>query len=55
MGQPLTREVGTLKNGLLRPRLGAIIMLSRLPASHPDCRAGLIQIVALHIRIAPIR
>jgi hypothetical protein len=28
------------------PRLSAIIMSSRLPASHPDCRAVLIQIVA---------
>ena len=45
-----TREpqVGALKKGLLRPRLSAIIMSSRLPASHPDCRAVLIQIVALY-------
>ena len=44
-----TREppVGALKKGLLRPRLSAIIMSSRLPASHPDRRAVLIQIVAL--------
>jgi hypothetical protein len=44
-----TREppVGALEKGLLRPRLSAIIMSSRLPASHPDCRAVLIQIVAL--------
>jgi len=47
MGQPLTRKVGTLKNGLLRPRLSAIVMPSRLPASHPDCRAVLIEIVVL--------
>jgi len=32
---------------LHRPRLSAIIISSRLPASHPDCRAVLIQIVAL--------
>jgi hypothetical protein len=43
------RQVGTLKKGLLRPRLSAIITLSRLPASHPDRRAVLIQIVALQI------
>jgi hypothetical protein len=42
------RQVGTLKKGLLRPRLSAIITLSRLPASHPDRRAVLIEIVALH-------
>jgi hypothetical protein len=44
-----TREpqVGALKKGLLRPRLSAIIMSLRLPASYPDCRAVLIQIVAL--------
>jgi len=40
------RQVGTLKKGLLPPKLSAIITLSRLPASHPDCRAVLIQIVA---------
>jgi hypothetical protein len=37
---------------LHRPRLSAIIMSSRLPASHPDCRAVLIQIVALQL-LAP--
>lgn len=38
---------GSVRRGLRRPRLSAIIMSSRLPASHPDCRAVLIQIVAL--------
>jgi len=37
------------KRGLHRPRLSAIIMSSRLPASHPDCRAVPVQIVALQI------
>src|SRR5262245_48613267 len=43
MDQPLTRG-WHLKKGLLRPRLSAIIMSSRLPASHPDCRAVLIRL-----------
>jgi hypothetical protein len=42
--------LGALKKGLLRVRLSPIIMSSRLPASHPDCRAVLIQIVALYSR-----
>jgi hypothetical protein len=41
-------QVGTLKKSLLRPRLSAIIMLSRLLVSHPDCRAVLICAVRLH-------
>src|ERR1700730_11474161 len=36
------------KKSVLRPRLSAIIMWSRLLVSHPDCRAVLIQIVALY-------
>jgi hypothetical protein len=38
---------GTLKKGLHRPRLNAIIPILTAAGSHPDCRAVLIQIVAL--------
>ena len=40
-------QVGTLKKGLHRPRLSAIIPNLTAAGSHPDCRAVLIQIVAL--------
>ena len=39
---------GTVKKGLHRPRLSAIIPNLTAAGSHPDCRAVLIQIVALH-------
>jgi hypothetical protein len=39
---------GTLKKGLHRPRLNAIIPILTAADSHPDCRALLIQIVALY-------
>jgi len=39
---------GTLKKGLHRPRLNAIIPILTAAGSHPDCRAVLIQIVALY-------
>jgi hypothetical protein len=39
---------GTVKKGLHRPRLGAIIPNLTAAGSHPDCRAVLIQIVALY-------
>ena len=38
---------GTVKKGLHRPRLSAIIPNLTAAGSHPDCRAVLIQIVAL--------
>jgi hypothetical protein len=37
---------GTVKKGLHRPRLSAIIPNLTAAGSHPDCRAVLIQIVA---------
>src|ERR1700704_1132329 len=40
-------QVGPLKKGLHRPRLSAIIPNLTAAGSHPDCRAVLIQIVAL--------
>ena len=45
MRQP---KVGTLKKGLHRPRLSAIIPNLSAAVSLPDCRAVLIQIVALY-------
>jgi hypothetical protein len=39
---------GTVKKGLHRPRLSAIIPIITAAGSHPDCRAVLIQIVALY-------
>jgi hypothetical protein len=39
---------GTVKKGLHRPRLNAIIPILTAASSHPDCRAVLIQIVALY-------
>src|SRR6266545_7735330 len=39
---------GTVKKGLHRPRLSAIIPNLTAAGSHPDCRAVLIQIVALY-------
>src|SRR6185437_2371287 len=48
------QPVGTLKKGLPQPRLRAIFMLSRLPASDLYCRAVLIQILALQ-RVSSIR
>jgi hypothetical protein len=40
-------QEGTVKKGLHRPRLNAIIPILTAAGSHPDCRAVLIQIVAL--------
>jgi hypothetical protein len=46
---PVARQPqdGTVKKGLRRPRLTAIIPILTAAGSHPDCRAVLIQIVAL--------
>ena len=44
---PRQPQDGTLKKGLHRPRLNAIILILTAAGSHPDCRAVLIQIVAL--------
>jgi len=41
-------QEGTVKKGLHRPRLNAIIPILTAAGSHPDCRAVLIQIVALY-------
>lgn len=41
---------GTFKKGLHRPNLSAIIPNLTAAGSHPDCRAVLIQIVALYPR-----
>ena len=38
-----------MKKGLHRPRLSAIIPIITAAGSHPDCRAVLIQIVALYL------
>jgi len=56
---------GTFKKDLHRPRVSAIIPNLTAAGSHPDCRAVLIQIVALHfndiggldsrMRVAPDR
>jgi hypothetical protein len=39
---------GTVEKGLHRPRLSAITSILTAAGSHPDCRAVLIQIVALY-------
>jgi len=40
----------TVRKGLHRLGLGAIMIVATAAASHPDCRAVLIRIVALHRR-----
>jgi hypothetical protein len=47
--RPVARQPqdGTVKTGLHRPRLSAIIPIVTAAGFHPDCRAVLIQIVAL--------
>jgi hypothetical protein len=45
------RRNGTLKKGLHRARLNAIILILTAAGSHPDCRAILIQIVALYFAV----
>jgi hypothetical protein len=42
---------GAVKKGLHRPRLNAIIPILTAVGSHPDCRAVLIQIVALYLGV----
>jgi hypothetical protein len=48
--RPVARQPqdGTVKKGLHRPILSAIIPNLTAAGSHPDCRAVLIQIVALY-------
>jgi hypothetical protein len=45
---------GTVKKCLNWPRLGAIIPILTAAGSHPDCRAVLIQIVALYMTFVAV-